>query len=197
LSRAFDPTIYMPHAQRRDEGLTLLVRTRDDPAALFGSMRGAILSLAPSVVVLSGERMTDLIGRSFAEERYRTLLIDLFAVAAALLAAAGMYGVVSRAVAGRRRELGIRIALGATPRAVVALVMSSTAAGLAAGVGAGALASLFTSRFVGAFLYEVPVSDPWTYVAVGTILAAVSAAASWIPARQASNTQPASVLRMD
>jgi putative ABC transport system permease protein len=197
LSRAFDPTIYTPHAQRRDEGLTLLVRTRDDPAAMYGAFRASVRALEPDVVVLGGDRMTDLISRSFAEERYRTLLIDLFGVAAALLAAAGMYGVVSRAVARRRRELGIRIALGATSRAVVALVMSSTVGGLAVGICAGVLASLAASRFVGAFLYDVPASDPWTYVAVGVLLCGVTAAASWIPARRAGRTQPAAVLRVE
>ena len=194
LSRAFDPTIYTPQAQQRETSLALLVRTRDDPAAMFGAFRASVRALEPDVVVLSGDRMTDLISRSFAEERYRTLLIDLFGITAALLAAAGMYGVVSRAVARRRRELGIRIALGATSRAVVALVMSSTIGGLAVGIGVGVLASLATSRFVGAFLYDVPASDPWTYVAVGALLAAVTAAASWIPARRAGRTHPATVL---
>ena len=197
LSRAFDPTIYTPHAQRPDEGLTLLVRTRDDPAAMVAALRASIRALEPDVVVLGGDRMTDLVSRSFADERYRTLLIDLFGVAAALLAAAGMYGVVSRAVARRRRELGIRIALGATSRTVVALVMSSTIGGLAVGIGAGVLASLAASRFVGAFLYDVPASDPWTFVAVGVLLSAVTAAASWIPARRAGRTQPAAVLRVE
>jgi len=197
LSRAFDPTIYVPHAQYRGEGLTLLVRTRDDPAAMYATLRATVRALDPAIIAVSGDRMTDLISRAHAEERYRTLLIDLFGVAAALLAAAGMYGVVSRAVARRRRELGIRIALGATTRAVITLVMSSTIGGLAAGIGVGVLASLATSRFVGAFLYDVPTSDPWTYIAVGALLSAVTAGASWIPARRAGRTHPATVLRAE
>ena len=197
LSRAFDPTVYTPHAQQYEEGLTLLVRTRDDPVAMFPAVRAAVRGFAPDVVVLSGDRMSDLVSRSFAEERYRTLLIDMFGVSAGLLAAAGMYGVVSRTVARRRREMGIRIALGATSRAVVQLVMSSTIGGLVAGIGVGVLGSLATSRFVGAFLFDVRALDPWTYVGVATLLTAVAAAASWIPARRASRTHPATALRVE
>jgi ABC-type antimicrobial peptide transport system permease subunit len=164
---------------------------------MFGALRAAVREVEPDVVVVGGDRMRDLISRSFAEERYRTLLIDLFGVAAALLAAAGMYGVVSRAVARRRRELGIRIALGATSRAVVALVMSSTVGGLVAGIVLGVVGALITSRFVAAFLYDVRASDPWTYVTVAVLLTAVTVAASWIPARRAGRTHPATVLRTD
>ncbi|MGH7680273.1 MAG: ABC transporter permease [Gemmatimonadaceae bacterium] len=197
LSRAFDPTIYTPQAQYSTEALSLLVRTHGDPAARLGAVRTAVRAVDPSVIVVSADRMSDLIARSFAEERYRTLLIDLFGISAALLAAAGMYGVVTRAVARRRRELGIRIALGATSRAIVGLVMSSTVAGLAAGIGVGVLASLATSRFLGAFVFGVPASDPWTYVAVAALLSAVTAAASWIPARRAGRTHPVTVLRAE
>jgi ABC-type antimicrobial peptide transport system permease subunit len=125
------------------------------------------------------------------------MLIDFFGAMGVLLAAAGMYGVVSRAVGRRRRELGIRIALGATARSVIALVLSSTFGGLVAGITAGAIGALATSRFIGAFLYGVPASDPWTYAAVGVLLALVTLGASWIPARGASRTHPATVLRSD
>ena len=143
------------------------------------------------------DTMSDLIDRSFAEERYRTMLIVVFGVLAAVLAAVGMYGVTARAVSRRTREVGIRMALGASSRSVSGLIVAQTLAGVALGVAAGVVAALAVTRFLSPFLYGVSATDPWTYAAILALLALVSVAASWLPARRAGRVPPATVLRAE
>ena len=198
LSRAFDPTIYAPHAQYRGEGLTLLVRTRDDPAAMYATLRATIRALEPAVIVVSGDRMTDLISRAPSPRSVTGRCSSTCSASprrcspprgctasspAPWPAVAASWASASRSAPRRARS-----SRSSCPR---------RSGGLAAGIGVGVLASLATSRFVGAFLYDVPASDPWTYVAVGVLLSAVTAAASWIPARRAGRTHPATVLRAE
>ena len=121
--------------------------------------------------------------------------LALFGVMAGLLAAVGMYGVTARAVGRRTREVGIRIALGATAPSVVRMIVLDTLSGVAVGMAAGAIVALLASRLLAPLLFGVSVHDPVTYAGTFALLAVVSVAASWLPARHAGRLQPSAVLR--
>lgn len=197
LSADAEATIFAPLAQRRSRGLALMVRGQHDPRPLIEPIRQVIQSIEPSAVVRGSDLMTDLVRNSFAEERYRAVLIVLFGVVAATLAAAGMYGVTSRAVARRTREMGVRMALGANPAAVTGLMVRHSLAGVAIGVACGLAASLLLAQYLAQFLYGITPTDPLTYLVMLTFLAGVSVVASWLPARRAGRVEPAVVLRGD
>ena len=196
LSSDAEATLYAPYPQL-GHGLAFLVRTRGDAAAAGPVVRAALGSVNGTVPVTSMDAMSDLVARSFAEERYRTVLIGMFGVLAVVLAAVGMYGVTSRAVSRRTREVGIRMALGASARSVSGLIVWQTLAGVAVGVVAGIAGSLAVARLLAPFLFGVRPSDPATYAAILSFLAIVSVVASWIPARKAGRVAPAVVLRSE
>ena len=173
-----------------------LIRADSNPA-MAAVVRAAMAGVNPNVPVTTIDTMTDLLSRSFAEERYRTMLIVLFGVLAALLAAVGMYGVTSRAVSRRTREVGIRMALGASSRSVSGLIVTQTLGGVALGVVAGVAVALAVTRLLTPFLYGVSATDPLTYISILVLLAMVSVVASWLPARRAGRVPPAAVLRSE
>lgn len=195
LTRDLEPTIYTPPAQRGGWSLQLLIRAVGEPASLTAALRAAIHEVEPRTTVVAMDDMRELIRRSSSEERYRTLLIALFGAFAIVLAAVGMYGVTVRAVARRTREVGIRLALGATAGRVVRLLVGSTLAGVIVGVGGGLLASLVASRFLAPFLFGIDATDPATYASIVALLALISVVASWVPARRAGRLEVAGVLR--
>lgn len=196
LSADADAAIFTPYAQRPDD-LELLVRTRGEPAAMVAAVRQSVRDVAPTAVVRGIEVMDDLIKQSYGDERFRTVLITLFGVMASVLAAVGMYGVTSRAVTARSREVGIRVALGATAGAVVRLIVRQTIDGLAIGVGAGIVMAFAATRLLAPYLFGVTPNDPITYAGAVGLLALVSVIASWLPARRAGRVHPAVVLRGD
>ena len=191
-----EPTVYAPFGQV-SQGVSFLVRTRGEPAGMASAIRATLAEVDRTVPVTTIDAMSDLLARSFAQERYRTTLIGLFAVLAAILAAVGMYGVTSRAVSRRTREVGIRMALGATANSVSALIVAQTIAGVVMGVGFGLVGSVAATRLLAPYLFGVSATDPWTYAAILALLGVVSLAASWLPARRAGRVPPAAVLRAE
>jgi putative ABC transport system permease protein len=171
------------------------VRVTGDPATAVAAIRRTLHAVAPNIAVTSIDPIDALIRRSFVEERFRTMLIDLFGVMAAVLATVGMYGVTARAVSRRTREVGIRVALGASAASVVRMIVTNTLSGVAAGVAFGVAVSLVASRVLVPYLFGVSPNDPATYAGIFALLALVSVVASWIPARRAGRVQPAAVLR--
>jgi putative ABC transport system permease protein len=137
----------------------------------------------------------ELYGESTARRRFATTLLSSFAALALVLGTIGMYGVLSYAVAQRRREIGIRIALGAKPGEVMGAVLRQALTLTVLGVVIGAAAALALTRLLDALLYEVSPTDPLTYVAVALLLTAVAALAAWMPARRATRIDPLAVLR--
>jgi putative ABC transport system permease protein len=194
LSADDEPTIYTPTSQRRAYG-SFVVRTAGDPAAAAPGVRRALRELAPSVAIVSIETMDARIRQSFGEERFRTILIGLFGVLAGVLAAVGMFGVTARAVHRRTREVGIRVALGATTSSVVRLIVGHTLSGVGIGVAIGAAGSIAVGRVLAPFLFGVSALDPIAYAMTFGLLAGISILASWLPARRAGDIQPAIVLR--
>ncbi|HEV8198165.1 MAG TPA: ABC transporter permease [Gemmatimonadales bacterium] len=195
LSVDAEAMVFAPLAQRSNAGLAILVRGRRDPSPLVAGLGAAVKEVDPNAVLLGSDLMTDLIRQSFGEERYRAVLIVLFGVIAAVLAAAGMYGVTSRAVARRTREMGVRMALGANPASVTGMMVRQSLAGVAIGVGIGLVGSLLLARYLAQFLFGITATDPLTYLVMLAFLGGVSLVASWLPARRAGRVEPAVVLR--
>ncbi len=196
LRSADEPTVYVPAAQESYGRWTpFLVRTRGDERAAVPAIRAALREAAPSVVVVGADAMPELIRRSYADERYRTTLVSLFGLMAAVLAAVGMYGVTSRAVSGRMREMGIRVALGATAASVARLAVGYTLVGAMFGAGLGVVVALAATRVLAPFLFGVSATDPATYLGILLLLSLVGVAASWMPARRAGRVEPAIILR--
>jgi putative ABC transport system permease protein len=196
LSSPDQPSIYTSITQRANV-MDIVVRTSGDPAASTARVREVVHDVGPAVAITGVEVMAALIQRSFSEERFRTALIDLFATIAAILAAVGMFGVTARAVSRRRHEVGIRVALGATGGSVVRMIVGHTLGGVAVGAMLGGLVSIAAARVLAPYLFGVSAYDPATYVGIARLLAAVSVAASWMPARRAGRIEPAVVLRGD
>jgi putative ABC transport system permease protein len=194
LSAEDQPGIYTPIAQRPNV-LDLVVRTAGEPAALTTTVRNVVQSVGPNVAITGVDVVESLIRKSFSEERFRTALIVLFGAIAATLAGVGMYGVTARAVARRTREVGIRVALGATTSSVIGMIVRGTLSGVASGVALGGLAAMVVSRLLGPYLYAVSAHDPVAYAGTFAFLGGVSLLATWLPARRAGNVEPAIVLR--
>lgn len=197
LSSDVQATVYAPLEQRSFSGGSFILRTAGEPLELTSAIRRVLADIAPQSAFQSAEPMTALIARSYADERFRTTLITLFGVLAGLLAAVGMYGVTSRAVARRTRELGIRMALGATAGGVVRLVVTGTLGGLALGLAAGLLGAVGAGKFLAPYLFQVSPSDPMSYSGGAAVLVLASLVASWLPARRAASVAPSVVLRND
>jgi predicted permease len=198
--------IYVPYLQDRDylekssfgvRYLTLVAKTTGDPAALAPALREAALSLDGSVVVSQVQTMDAVVRAANGEPRFYLLLLGAFAGTALVLAAAGIYGVMSHSIARRRHEIGIRIALGARPRAVVRLVVRQAMTLAFVGALAGICAALLLTRFLTRLLYGVGATDPLVFAVVPLLLAAVALGASFLPARRASRIDPAVALRSE
>jgi len=198
LSADVQPTIYTPVEQRRGSWvLSLMVRTAGDPALIAPKVRKVVAELAPAAATQTLETMTVMVNRSFAEERYRSLLVSLFGVVAAVLAAVGIYGVTSRAVSRRIRELAIRSALGATARSIALTVIAASSAGAGIGIAIGLLGARLGGNILAPFLFGVTPTDTLTYAAIFLLLSVVTLAATYLPALRASKVNIASVLRGD
>jgi ABC-type antimicrobial peptide transport system permease subunit len=149
----------------------------------------------PQLAVFGVEPLEATVSRSVSERRFAMLLLTSFAATALLLGAVGIYGVLSYEVARRRREIGIRMALGAQPTGILRLVVGESAMLTAAALGLGAAGAIALTRFLGSLLFGVSPLDPATLVAVGALMTGVALAATAIPAWRAARVDPASALR--
>ena len=192
------PQMYLPQSQVTDGFLTLVVRTRNEkPEAVTEPIRGAIRDLDPGVPIYDVASMSELVRRSAAPRRFVMQLLGTFAGVALLLAAVGLYGVVSHAVTQRTREIGIRVALGARPGDVTRLVLSNGAATVATGLLVGLVAALALMRLIRSVLYDVSPGDPLALAGAAAVLAAVAFAAHWLPARRAARVDPVVALKSE
>jgi putative ABC transport system permease protein len=185
-----------PETQITSAYLTAIVKSSgNDPAALAASVRGAVHELDSTVPVYGIATLSSLVDKSSAQRLFVTRLLGGFAIVAVLLAAIGLYGVVSYGVAQRTREVAVRVALGAQRRDVLRLVLSSGLSLVGIGVAAGLAAAFVATRFLGALVFGVSPVDPPTFAAAAAVLALVALAAHWAPIRRALRIDPASALR--
>lgn len=191
------PITYIPHAQfagDRNWALTQTVKARGDLSALRARIRDALAAEDGALVLYRPRTLTEFLASARAQDRFATLLMTVFAALALVVALVGSYGVMAESVARRRREIGIRLALGADPGAVRAMVLSSSLRLSALGVTAGLAGVWAGSRWLQAFLFQVQPRDPWVYVGGALTLLSLGLLAAWIPARQATRVHPAESL---
>lgn len=189
-----EPTIYAPFDQHPGTAPVFVVRGAAG-RSIEPSLKAMIRQVDPTAVFVRTVTMPQLIQKSYAAERYRTLLVSVFGAMAAFLAAVGLYGVSVRAAGRRTREIGIRLALGGTTRTVVGLLVGDAMAGVAIGLAIGIPGALLAGRLVAPYLFRITASDPISFLTVSTLLVLVTAAASFLPARAAGSLNPATVLR--
>jgi putative ABC transport system permease protein len=195
LAEPAEPTLYIPAAQFAYPVYSLVVRASADPATLTQALRGAAQRSAPGIM-LTGVRTLDAVfAESLAQRRFAMLLVGCFAVAALLLAAVGLYGVIAYGVSQRAHEIGIRLALGARSADVLRLVIREGIVLTVVGLAVGAAAGVALSGLLRRQLYDINPADPVTYVGIGALLVLVAIAASWMPAWRASRVEPVRALR--
>ena len=197
LDRAPDMEVYIAQAQDLSFTYTLVARTTVDPAQLARAAQDAFLTADKTLPVYNATPMETYLQATLAERTFTLLLLGLFGCLALVLAAVGIYGVISYAVNLRTREVGIRMALGAQRRDVVAMVLRQGLTLIGAGLAAGFLASLVLTRLLASLLYEVRPADLATATAVAVLLAAVALFASYVPARRATRVDPMVALRYE
>jgi putative ABC transport system permease protein len=191
-----DPEFYVPRKHVPDVGYTAtaIVRSAGSPAAMAPWVRSQVSALDPALPVAI-DRMEQRIGKLAERPRFNAVLLGLFASVGLLLAAVGLYGVISFLVTQRTGEIGIRMALGATPADVRRLVLRHAAAWTAGGAALGIAGSLAVARVIDRLLFNVSSRDPWTLVGASAMLFAIALAAAWIPSRRASRVDPMQALR--
>jgi predicted permease len=190
-------TFYAPLALFGQAPSSLVVRAEGDPAAIVSAARAALAQVDRNLPVVEISPLTDLIAGSLVQARYRTRLIVVFAVLAALLSALGLYGVTARAVASRSREIAIRVALGAEAGSVIGLVLRDALRLAAAGAVLGLGLSLLSARALAGFLYGVPANDPTTLATIAALVAGMAALAALAPSLRASRVDPVRALRAE
>jgi ABC-type antimicrobial peptide transport system permease subunit len=175
----------------------VVVRTSLPPAAAGRQIRDAVMAVDPEQPVFGMMTMDERIARSLGEQRAPTMLLSMFSVVAVLLAVVGIYGVLSYSVGQRTTELGVRMALGAETRNVLALVLGQGAWLIGTGLVIGVLTALMLARFLGSLLFGTSMFDPLTYGLVALLLVAVGIAACTLPAWRATRISPIAALRYE
>ena len=189
--------IYLPQSQTRNGVLTLVVRTESDPLRSIQDVRGQIVAMDKELAVSDVSSMDEVLSASVSGRRFTTVLLSLFGGLGLLLAAVGVYGILSYMVAQRTAEIGIRMALGAARTDVLSLVVGQGLRLAIAGLAAGLAGALALTRLMSRLLYETSPSDPATFMGVILILALVSLVAIYVPARRASKVDPMVALRYE
>jgi ABC-type antimicrobial peptide transport system permease subunit len=189
--------VYHAHRQfadNRNWPLTQVVRTTGDPLALVPAVRRQLADLDPQLVLFRPAPLADVVGQGLAQRRFALALMLAFAATALALAALGLYAVLAFAVAQRRHEIGVRMALGATAGRIRRLVLGRGLLLAAAGSALGLAASLAVSRWLRSLVFEVSVTDPRVLGAVTGLVVLVAALAAYIPAARATRVDPRSVM---
>jgi predicted permease len=188
---------YLPHTQVASRSLYVVLKTGGDPARLAGALRQQIHDLDPDLPLYHLGTMASRVDSSLARRQFSMTLLALFAIAALVLAAVGVYGVMAHLVAQGTREIGIRMALGATSGGILALVLRRGLTVATLGIGIGVLAALGLSHLVEGLLFGIGSRDPATMAGVAALLGTVAAAATLVPALRASRVDPMASLRQE
>jgi putative ABC transport system permease protein len=197
--------MYLAHTQFRFWGggnrilrsLSLVLRTTGDPAAMTRAVRGEVSTLDSQLPLGQFRTMEDVRGESVSQPRFLVFLFSTFSVVALAIAVIGIYGVIAYGVAQRRKEIGIRVALGARPSAVAAMVVRQGLGLAGVGIVVGLGLALALTRFLSRFLFSVTPTDPVTLMGVAAALGVAALLASYVPALRATRTDPVEVLRAD
>jgi putative ABC transport system permease protein len=199
LDAAPQPTLYKPYFEPGwtsfSREMFIVIRTNRDPKAVASTLRSAVQSLDGNLPVTDVHTMNELLSKSVAQPRFRTLLLGIFAVVALLLAVVGIFGVMSYLVGRRTQEIGVRMALGATRGNVLRMILGEGLRVVLIGVGLGLIEALLLGRLVKSLLFGVQPADPLTFFSAAVLLTLVALAACYIPARRAMRVDPMVALR--
>jgi predicted permease len=195
MSEPAQPTIYLHNLQNGRSKTTIVARTAGEPLTMANPIRQAIWSLDPEQAITTVFTFDDAVSRALAAPRLLVVLLTSFGLVGLVLGAVGVYGILSAVVSERRREIGVRLALGASPGRVQAMIVRRGLTLTAIGVGIGLAGAAALSTFLSTVLFGVTPMDPWTYVSMAAVLLATAAIASWLPAKNAARTDPLTSLR--
>lgn len=192
------PKIYWDHRQFQPfDQMTLVVRTDRDEAEIVPSLRAVLRELDPELPLYNVRTMDNLYSEALARARFTTASLGLFALAALLLAVIGVYGVIGYATEQRSREIGVRLALGASPASVAGMVVRQGMAHVGVAIVLGATAAVALARLLESLVFEVSTTDPVTFVTMALCLALAGLLACWLPARRASRIEPVEAIRAE
>ena len=197
LDRKDPMQIYLPDAQIPTPFMTLVVHTSSDPQALISAVRNSISEMDKDLAAFNIATMEQLLADSISLRRFSTLLLIIFAGVALILAAVGIYGVISYSVTQRTHEIGVRLALGANRRDIIRLVVRQGMAITLAGVGIGLTATFALTRIIESLLFNVSATDPATFIIIPVALTLVALGACFVPARRAAKVDPMVALRYE
>jgi putative ABC transport system permease protein len=191
------PTMYVPAEQSPWETMTLVVRSSGDPAALASALREQVKAVDNDQPLSEIATMQQLFSKAVAPQRFNLMLVGLFAALALALATVGVYGVIAYSVTQRAQEMGVRLALGASSRDILRLVIGQAMRTSLLGVGLGLVAAVALTRVMTSLLFEVSATDPIVFGGLAALLIAVTLVASYIPARRATKVDPLEALRYE
>ena len=197
LNASPEPAIYFSQTQFSYRSMNVIVRTAPNPASIVGVIRNEVRAIDGELPISNMKTMEQILGDSIAQPRFSTLMLGLFAGLAMVLAAVGIYGVMSYSITLRTREIGIRMALGARQGDVLGMVLRQGLKLAAAGIAIGLIGAVALSRVMTSLLYGVSATDPLTYVVVSIVLAGVALVACFVPARRATRVDPMVALRYE
>jgi putative ABC transport system permease protein len=191
------PTFYVPLAQAGMDGATVVIRSQGQPAAVWQPLRQLVQSIDHDVLVDEPVAMESLVSAALGQRRFYMMLLAVFASLALALASVGLYGVISYSVAQRTREIGVRVAMGASRRQVLSMVMGQGLRLALLGLIVGQVLALMLGRTLKGLLVGVSTTDPLTLLATAVVLLVVGALACYVPARRAARVDPMVALRFD
>lgn len=191
------PMTYAPYTAQPGRAQNLMIRTAGDPLAAAGAIRAALQALDPSLPVSPPRTLDAVVGASLTQRKFNMTLLIVFAGIALVLAIAGIYGTVAYSVAQRTQEIGIRVALGATSREILGLVLYGALKPVAAGLAVGVVASLALTRALDRLVFGISTTDPMTFISLPLLLAVVAFIAGLLPAMRATRVDPLEALRVD
>jgi putative ABC transport system permease protein len=197
LEEQVRPYVFLPHAQYTTRGLDIMIHTTGEPLAVMPQVRAALRAIDPQLPLLAARTLDQVFGETVASRRFLMVLLSMFGIAACTLAAIGIYGVMTYVVGRRTREIGVRIALGASPGGVRRLVIGKAMTQAGVGLALGVLGALSLSGLLRAQLFGVAPNDPATLVATAAVLGLVALLASWLPARRAAAVPPTLAMRQE
>jgi putative ABC transport system permease protein len=197
LNEPNPPQIYLPLRQWPVSFMTVVVKTAVPPTSLADAARAQVAAIDPNLPLSNVSTLDAVVAKSISQQRFYMTLLTIFAAVALILAAIGIFGVLSYAVSQRTREIGIRMALGAQERSVIGLIVRQAMFLVAGGVAAGTVAALILSQTMTKMLFSVTSRDPATFASVAGVLIAVALFASYLPARRATRVDPIVALRAE
>jgi ABC-type antimicrobial peptide transport system permease subunit len=195
LADAADPELYLAQSQSPNSDMTIVARTVGEPTAVSGAIRDVVRELDGNLALSNVRSFESVVDLSLAPRRYYTLLIGVFAAVAMLLAAIGIFGVISVMVSQRRSEIGVRVALGAAPDSILRMVIWHAFQLIGMGLAIGLAGALALTKVVETLLFNVEATDPLTFAGSALVLLLAGLAASALPAWNAARVDPLVALR--